>query len=153
VSAGLEAIRVVAVDAAAGRPLRLAVLRPLDPPDRPMYPSEEDAATLHFAALGADGEVLSVGSLMPDPHPRHPSPNDWRIRGMATRPHLRGRGLGSLVLEAIEGTARERGGSRLWCNARVGARDFYEHAGFAAEGVEFEIEGIGGHFLMSKPLL
>ncbi len=61
---------------------------------------------------------------------------------MATRPDLRGRGLGSLVLEAIEGAATERG-----------ARDFYEHAGFAAEGEEFEIEGIGGHFLMSKPLL
>ena len=117
-----------------------------------MYALEEDAATLHFAAELEDGEVLSVGSVMAEAHPLDPRPGDWRIRGMATRPDLRGRGLGSRVLDAIERAARERGAARLWCNARVGASAFYRHAGFAAEGAEFEIEGIGPHFLMSKTL-
>ncbi len=40
----------------------------------------------------------------------------------------------------------------MWCNARSGARTFYERAGFCVEGEEFEIAGIGPHFLMAKPL-
>jgi len=152
VSGAPARIRVLAVDAGAGRPLRMAVLRPLEPPSRAMYPAEDDPSTLHYAAFDERGEVLAVGSVMADPHPLGPRPGDWRVRGMATRPELRGRGLGARVLEALERAAAERGGERLWCNARSGARGFYEHAGFIVEGEEFEIAGIGPHFLMAKPL-
>ncbi len=144
--------RVFAVGAQAGRELRMAVLRPEQDPAEPMYAREREPSTLHFAALGAGGEVLAVGSAMPDGHPREPRPGDWRVRGMATEPRQRGRGLGTMVLAAIEAAARERGGARLWCNARTPARGFYERAGFVVEGEEFEIAGIGPHFLMSKPL-
>jgi predicted GNAT family N-acyltransferase len=152
VSAAGAPVRVETVDAAAGRALRRAVLRPQERQDGPMYPLEEDPATLHFAALAAGGEVLAVGSVMPEAHPRRPRPGDWRIRGMATRAQDRGSGLGSSVLEAIERAAREGGGARLWCNARVGAAAFYERGGFQIEGEEYEIEGIGPHFLMSRPI-
>lgn len=144
--------RVAQVDATTGSALRMAVLRPHEAIDRPMYARERDAATLHFAALDKDQEVLSGGSVMAEAHPSDPRPYDWRIRGMATRPEQRGRGVGSAVLAAIEGGARERGARRLWCNARVGARRFYERAGFTVEGEEYEIEGIGSHLLMSRTL-
>jgi GNAT superfamily N-acetyltransferase len=152
VSADRAQVRICAVDAAAGRPLRMAVLRPGESADEPMYPLEGDPATLHFAAIGDREEVLAVGSVMPEAHPRDPRPNDWRIRGMATRADLRGSGLGASVLEEIVRVTRERHGVRLWCNARVGARGFYERAGFRIEGQEYEIAGIGPHFLMSMPL-
>jgi GNAT superfamily N-acetyltransferase len=152
VSAPGEAVCVVAVDAGAGRALRSEVLRPHEPQGTPMYVREDDPATLHFAALGGDGEVLSVGSAMADPHPRDPREGDWRVRGMATAPAARGRGLGRQVLTALEAAARERGAWRLWCNARSGARAFYEHAGFAVEGEQFELPEIGPHFLMSRAL-
>ena len=145
-------MRVVAVDAQTGRELRIAVLRPEQDPGEPMYARERDPATLHFAARGEDGEVLAVGSAMLEGDPREPRPGDWRVRGMATDPQRRGRGLGTLVLAAIEAAARERGAARLWCNARTPARGFYERAGFTVEGEEFEIPGIGPHFVMSKPL-
>jgi GNAT superfamily N-acetyltransferase len=151
VSEGQPQVRVERVEAAAGRSLRMAVLRSHEPPDRPMYPLEDDPATLHFAALLAQ-RVVSVGSAMAESHPRDPRSNDWRIRGMATEPDARGRGLGSSVLDALEAAARERGARRLWCNARVGARAFYEHARFRIEGEEYEIAAIGPHFLMSKTL-
>jgi ribosomal protein S18 acetylase RimI-like enzyme len=153
VSGPADGVRVVPVTAALGRPLRMAVLRPHEPSDRPMYPLEDDLGTLHVAAIDAAGAVLAVGSVMLDGHPGEPSPGDWRIRGMATRPELRGRGLGGRVLDACEAHARERGGRRLWCNARVGARSFYERAGMQVEGEEYEIPGIGLHLLMSKPLV
>jgi GNAT superfamily N-acetyltransferase len=144
-------VEVVPVAAALGRALRMSVLRSNEPVDGPMYPLEEDPATAHFAALAGD-RVLAVGSVMPDGHPHDPSPGDWRVRGMATLPEWRGQGLGARVLAALEAQARREGGRRLWCNARVGARSFYERAGMAAEGGEYEIPGIGMHLLMSKPL-
>ncbi|HXD54448.1 MAG TPA: GNAT family N-acetyltransferase [Solirubrobacteraceae bacterium] len=144
--------RALRVDAAAGRALRIAVLRPHEPDALSMYPLEEDPETLHFAVLGPAGAPLSVGSAMAEPHPRDPRPGDWRIRGMATVPERRGEGLGAAVLDAIERAAEERGATRLWCNARSGAVRFYERGGFVAEGEEFELPSIGPHFLMSRSL-
>ena len=145
-------VRVRRVDPQAGQALRMAVLRPWQPPGEPMYALERDAGTAHYAALAADDEVLAVGSVMADPHPLNARAGDWRVRGMATVARLRGRGLGAMVLAALERHAREHGARRLWCNARSGARAFYEGAGWSVEGEEFEIERIGPHFLMSKPL-
>ena len=144
--------RVLAVSAQEGQALRMAVLRPRQSAGESMYAREADPATAHYAALGPDGGVLAVGSVMAEAHPREPRAGDWRVRGMATRPELRGRGLGAMVLRALEDHARERGGLRAWCNARTGARAFYEREGWSTEGEEFEIAQIGPHFLMSKPL-
>jgi GNAT superfamily N-acetyltransferase len=96
--------------------------------------------------------VVAIASIMREPHPRDPRAGDWRIRGMATAPEMRNRGLGASLLGFCEGHARGRGGLRVWCNARTGARAFYERAGFAAESGVFEIGRIGPHVLMSKPL-
>jgi len=152
VSQAPAGVGVHRVDAQRGRALRMAVLRPAQAPGEPMYASERDPRTAHYAALDGAGGVLAVGSVMAEAHPREPRAGDWRVRGMATRPELRGRGLGALVLDALERHARERGGRRAWCNARTPARAFYERAGWSAEGEEFEIEEIGPHFLMAKPL-
>ena len=142
-------VHVRAVDAETGRALRMAVLRRHEPPG-PMYGKEDDPATVHVAAFGEHGEVLAVGSVMADPHPREPREGDWRVRGMATRPEMRGGGLGGLVLDALEAAAREGGAARLWCNARTPAVGFYERAGWRVEGEQFEIAGIGPHHVMSR---
>lgn len=128
------------------------MLRPGWPPDRPTYEAEDSPQTVHFAALDERGEVLAVGSVMPEAHPRAPRPGDWRVRGMATQEDARGRGLGAAILARCEQRARAGGGRRLWCNARVGARSLYERAGMRAEGDVFELPEIGPHLLMSKLL-
>jgi ribosomal protein S18 acetylase RimI-like enzyme len=71
---------------------------------------------------------------------------------MATESCARGRGIGRELLERCSRHAAAKGGDRLWCNARVGARRFYERAGFAVEGAPFELAGIGRHYLMSRRL-
>jgi GNAT superfamily N-acetyltransferase len=148
---GLGEVEVVPVPAAVGRALRMSVLRPHESGDGPMYPLEDDPATSHFAALAGE-EVLAVGSVMADGHPHEPAPGDWRVRGMATVPECRGQGFGARVLAALESHAEAEGGKRLWCNARIGARSFYEQAGWVVEGGEYEIPGIGIHLLMTKEL-
>lgn len=144
---------VLAVAPELTRPLRREVLRPGTPLADLSYDNDRRPGALHAAVRLAGGAIVSVASVAPDPHPRDPRPGDWRVRGMATRADMRGRGYGAAVLALCERHAREQGAARIWCNARIGARDFYARAGLVVEGDEFEIESIGTHFLMSKPLL
>jgi GNAT superfamily N-acetyltransferase len=144
-------MRTMAVDARIVRPLRGQVLRPGQPADQLVFPADDAPETLHVAIVEG-GRVLGVGSVMRDSHPRDPRPDDWRVRGMASRPEVRGRGIGAALLAHCEAHTREHGGARLWCNARTAAQSFYEHAGFTAEGDKFDIPSIGPHYLMSKQL-
>jgi predicted GNAT family N-acyltransferase len=144
-------MRATPVDAEAVRPLRSEVLRSGQTPAELVYPGDETAGTLHLA-IRADGSIVGVASVMEDAHPRSPEPGDWRIRGMATRAQLRGRGIGATLLWRCQSHVRVQGGARIWCNARVAARTFYERDGFEVEGEVFEIAGIGAHYLMSKQL-
>jgi GNAT superfamily N-acetyltransferase len=145
-------VRIEAVSAAAVRPLRQAVLRPHQRAGELVWAGDEDPAALHAAAF--DGEaLLAVASVVPAPHPRDPRPGDWRVRGMATRPEARGRGLGAALLERCLEHARAHGGARAWCNARTPVIAFYERAGFLVEGEPFELPAIGPHVVMTKTLL
>lgn len=140
-----------AVSADVVRPLRQEILRPASPGRDVVFPNDEHPDTLHVA-VRIENRIVGVASVMRDPHPSDPRPGDWRIRGMATRPELRARGIGSALLAACEAHAREHRGTRLWCNARVKARSLYERGGLTVEGEVFEIAPIGPHYLMSKTL-
>ena len=146
--------RVRAVSVEAVRPLRHRVLRPHQPFGATLYPGDAEPLALHAGAFLAagDAEPASVLTIAPDPHPEDPRPGDWRMRGMATEPAERGRGLGAAVLAACLEHAAAHGAARVWCFARVPARTLYERAGFAAEGAVFELDDIGPHLLMSRPL-
>jgi predicted GNAT family N-acyltransferase len=141
-------VRVVAVPATVVRPLRQSVLRPHQSLAEQVYPGDALPGAAHFAAYDA-GALIGVASIAPEPHPHAPAPGDWRIRGMATEPATRGRGAGALLLDACLTHARAEGAARVWCNARSPVRGFYERAGFAVEGDEFTLPGIGPHLLMT----
>ena len=135
-----EPVWVEIVDADRARELRRSVLRPFDPPGAPL-PGDRVDDVVHFAALAADGAVLSTCFVYADDWP-YPallpthlpavSPG-WHLRQMATDPAHRGRGAGSAVLQAVIAYVDERAGM-LWCNARVPAIPFYERHGFAGVG-------------------
>ncbi len=123
------------------RPLRRAVLRPHQTLEE-MAASEPPGA---FAVGVFDGEELvSVGLVGPDGRP-----DVWRVRGMATAPHARGRGAGTAVLGALLGHASAHGATRVWCNARTPATSLYERAGFRVASDVFELPRIGPHVVMS----
>jgi ribosomal protein S18 acetylase RimI-like enzyme len=144
-------MRVEAASAETVRPLRRTVLRPHQRAEDLVYPGDDAPGTLH-AIVREDEAVVGVATVSREPHPRDPQPGDWRVRGMATDPAARGTGIGAALLAACVEHARAEGGRRVWCNARTPARGFYERAGFAVEGEEFELPGIGPHHLMSLPL-
>ena len=69
---------------------------------------------------------------------------------MATAPEHRGTGVGGQLLRACIAHAESDGGLLMWCNARTPAVKFYERFGFLCSGDEFDIPGIGPHFVMMK---
>jgi GNAT superfamily N-acetyltransferase len=131
---------VRAVPLAQTRQLRRDVLRPHETLEQ-IAEHEPDSA---FAVGAFDGEeLISVGFVAPDVEA-----GSWRVRGMATAPRARGKGVGTLVLEALLRHATTQGARRIWCNARTPARSFYERAGLRVVSEQFEIPGIGPHFVM-----
>jgi predicted GNAT family N-acyltransferase len=127
-------------------PLREEVLRPGQPQDAFRYETDDEPRALHLAAKEEE-ELLGIATLLPEGHP-----NDgrevWRLRGMAVRPDQRGKGLGKMLLTALQAVAKQRGGG-MWCTARSGVEEFYAHFGFKREGGEFEVQGAGPHVLMT----
>lgn len=101
---------------------------------------EHDAVSVHALAL-IEGEEAGCGRLLPDGH----------IGRMAVRKHLRGRGAGRALLDALVAEASARGLHVLQLHAQTHATAFYAQAGFVAEGDEFEEAGIV-HRLMVRRL-
>lgn len=140
------------ISAAETRPLRGAVLRPGQPPARLVYPGDDAEGSFHAGAF-VDGDLVGIATVYPEPMPHAPEAdidpsNAFRLRGMATKPGLQGQGIGREVLGRCIDHVRAAGADVLWCNARVGALGFYQRLGFQTIGDEFEIEGIGPHYVM-----
>ena len=137
------------IEAHETRPLRQELLRPDQPPESTVYPGDDAPSTIHLGAFVSD-ELVGVASLYIEAWSDRPREPAGRLRGMATRPEVRGAGHGSALVSAGLEWARQHGLVRLWCNARSGAAGFYEQLGFERHGAEFEIEGIGPHYQMSR---
>lgn len=158
---GVDGIQVRVVPVAEVVPLRARVLR-AGRPDSARLDGDDDPGTVAFAAFTASAdEAVSTASgdgpvgtatLMDQPCPWRPGVRAVRLRAMATEETLRGQGIGALVLAAAVGRARATGADVLWCLARTGARSFYDRAGFAVDGEQFDVPGIGPHLRMELNL-
>jgi ribosomal protein S18 acetylase RimI-like enzyme len=130
------------VDSATTAPLRRAVLRPHFTMEQFLaYPD-----TSPHVAVYAGGRVVACASVTPEPMPEDPRDGDWRLRGMASDPDVRGQGYGAAALTAALDYVREHGGRRVWCNARTGAIGFYERHGFQTRGEEYDLPDAGPHY-------
>jgi L-Ala-D/L-Glu epimerase len=130
--------------------LRALILRPGLPLEASQYPA--DPWAVHFG-MESGGEVVCVVTAHPEdsstvPHAKNP----WRIRGMATREDMQGKGCGSQVLAALLDWAKTENVDWLWCNARVKAIPFYERHGFETVSELFEIPLIGPHKNMRRKI-
>lgn len=130
-----------ATETQALRDLRMRVLYPGRSPERADYPG--DAQAVHIGAFTDTGELAGCASLF------HQEGGMIQLRGMATSDAVRGTGAGLAIVRFAENYARKQGAARLWCNARATAVGFYERCSWTTEGDEFDVAGIGGHFVMS----
>lgn len=132
------------------RPLRQRVLRPHQSLGELVDPGEEDPSTVFFAAHRGDKVVGTAALYVASPPGQEVDAR--RIRSMATAPEVRGEGVGELLVDACLDEARRAGVSLVWCNARVEAVGFYRRYGFQVVSAPFDVDGIGPHVRMERPL-
>ncbi len=133
--------------------LRHQVLREGLPRDAAIFEGDRDPLSRHYGAFsshrGAEPLVgcatLHLNQWLDEPA--------WQLRGMATAPDFRKRGLGREILAFLEndiyGTQAVR---LLWCNARIPATRFYQKLGWQIVSEEFAIPTAGPHVRMVKRL-
>ncbi len=157
-------VDVERIPAAASYPLRQAVLRTHQTIGEVGFPADNDPGAATFAAIDrASGEVVGIVTVFRELPPFDTvgagvpagvgtEETTWRLRAMATREDMRGKGLGSLVIaSALEHVASE-GGDLIWCYARLRAIPFYERAGFTCWGDEWEVPFSGPHVVMWRTI-
>src|ERR1700722_14599406 len=98
--------------------LRWRILREPWTQARESAKDEHEQDAFHIAAWEGDG-LVGVGRL------HFNSRDESQVRYMAVEEPHAGRGIGSLILEALEAEARRRGAKRIVLNARENAISFY----------------------------
>ncbi len=122
--------------------IRRRVLWPDRSPSDILYPEDLEADTFHLGAFDDSGELLGIATLY------HDVESTWRLRGMGVLPDNQGGGIGTRLVDASIDELRALGATQVWCNARLAVTGFYQRMGWKIEGEEFEIPGVGGHFVM-----
>lgn len=105
--------------------------------------SEDDS--FHYV-LEQDGNI--VGSAMYTPYDEQ----TIKVRQVAVRPDLQGKGLGAQLMLGVEQAAAQKGFTHAVLNARQVAVAFYERIGYECFDEPFEEVGIP-HRKMRKQLL
>jgi predicted GNAT family N-acyltransferase len=108
---------------------------------------DADADAVHALSRDDAGRVLATGRLLLDAA----GPGRAVIGRMAADPAARGRGHGAAVLAVLHDAAVAGGQHEVELHAQVGARRFYERAGYTAVGAEYEEAGIA-HVTMVRRL-
>ncbi|QJD98415.1 GNAT family N-acetyltransferase [Mucilaginibacter robiniae] len=104
---------------------------------------EEDNYGLHFGAFYQD-DLVGVISLFQQG-------TDYQFRKFAVSPSMQNQGVGTAILQHISDFAKSQGGTRLWCNARSTATNFYYKHGFQENGETFTRKGIN-YLILEKDL-
>ena len=97
------------------------------------YPGDDRASTLHLALTDPGGWVVGGVTVRHDPWPGFAS---LHLVGMAVAPDRQRRGVGGVLVGAVQATAAEAG-LDVWAAARTTALDFYRRHGFRPVGPEF----------------
>jgi predicted GNAT family N-acyltransferase len=138
---------VVELDPTETHPLRRAVLRN-DIPGRPVvFDGDDLPGTVHLGVRDGDA-LVAVSTWIPNTYGDEPA---VQLRGMATAPHVQGRGVGGILIKA--GCLRAcQVAPLIWARARDSAMEFYVRHGFVVEGEGFidETTQIPHHLIVKR---
>lgn len=132
--------------------LRQRVLKPFLLPEQCLNEGDDLPTTYHFG-LFYDNRIVTNATFLFESHPQLSAGFPYRLRGMATDSAYQGKGFGQKVLTYGVEFLRLKRCDLIWFNARESAFRFYEKLGFLHHGPLFEINGIGPHKVMYKPLI
>lgn len=127
---------VIEIAAHETHDLRRSVLRDGTRSDRVVFDGDELGSTFHLAVPGDRGPI-AIATWMERRYPDLPALVGYQLRGMATEPAQRGRGLAAALLGAGVERCRRAGAEVVWARARVSALGFYEGQQFETRGPEY----------------
>ncbi|MEE2930938.1 MAG: GNAT family N-acetyltransferase [Bacteroidota bacterium] len=139
------------VNAKAVRPLRHLVLRTGKPFSTTSYDKDYDQNTFHLAYIKKN-KIVVCTTFYPEATKEIDSLSPFRLRGMATHPDERRKGLGEYVMREAFKELHTKGCDLIWCNARLIAVDFYKSLAFKTKGELFNIGDIGPHYYMYRKI-
>ena len=146
----MDHVAVVRTSPAETFELRRRVLRPHRTLAAMALAGDELPDTAHFCVIVEDRVVGTVNVRREAPPwdaNRFPA---WRLRGMATDPTWRRRGIGTALLNSVLDHVASEGGGLLWCNSRLEAVDLYRRGGLETRGDQWEDPELGPHVAMSR---
>ncbi len=111
------------------------------------YTAEQLAAESNYVHLA----LLQAGEVVACLYFYVQAEGQVRVKQVAVRPDLQGKGLGRVVMEAAESLSARLGAREVVLNARQAAYEFYKHLGYEEYGEPFEEVGIP-HRSMRKAL-
>ncbi|MDF2177827.1 bifunctional GNAT family N-acetyltransferase/thioesterase [Aliiglaciecola sp. CAU 1673] len=82
----------------------------------------------HRMVTDASGQVVAIGRL------HFNTPEEAQLRHIAVHPDYQGKGLGKLVVSALESVARSEGIERIVTNSRELSTPFFQSCGFEVVG-------------------
>lgn len=91
-----------------------------------------------------DGIPIGVGRV------HFNSEDEAQIRSMAVEEEWRGKGIGAIVLKALEKIAIKKGAKKIILHARDHAVKFYEKNGYIIVKQSHTLFGVIPHYLMEK---
>lgn len=131
--------------------LRQEILRPGKPIETCHFNGDHEEPSFHLGAF-VEGKLASVASFYLENHPQFENQVQYRLRGMATLPEFRKKGLSASLIKTGVPIIKKNQANLLWCNARTGAEPFYHKVGFHTCSNIFDIPDIGPHVLMNLEL-
>ncbi len=114
--------------------------------DECRFPSDLNEGAFHLGNFEED-QLVSIASFHPQNVEGHIG-TGYQLRGMATVPGFQGKGMGSRLLGFAIVYLGGQQIDYLWCNARKAALNFYADIGFEIISEEFDVPGIGSHYMM-----
>jgi N-acetylglutamate synthase-like GNAT family acetyltransferase len=120
------------ISAAETWPIRQLVMWPNHPME--FVQLEDDDKGIHYG-IYKDDELVSVVSCFEQD-------KEMQFRKFATLQHMQKQGWGSSLLHFILEEARKKGITKVWCNARLDKKYFYEKFGLTATDKHFIKVGI-----------
>ena len=115
------------------------------------YIEDYEAGTFHMSCI-VDEKIVTCASYYPEKSIKIKSNRAYRLRGMATDSNFQRKGYASDLMQESFKELKKRDCDMVWCNARLGAVDFYKSVGFKIIGEIFDIAEIGPHYYMYKEI-
>jgi predicted N-acetyltransferase YhbS len=132
--------------------LRHAVLWPHKSFENCILESDTAQDTFHVGCF-YQNQCIGTSTWQMEPTPKWSCDDSYRLRAMAVHLDFRRRGIGEELIRLGLQKCKEKKVAGVWCDARMGALEFYRELNFQEMGEPYFVPQIGWHKFMCLKLI